>query len=102
MLGLPIVGEEFLMVDPLDLEDAIHALCDGVVGGFVALGHTDAYVETHNIPLILQSKDFILLLIISRPYISVLGCFPVDVVTAFRYLFLPASEVYTIAHPSAG
>lgn len=38
------VGEEFLVVNPLDLEDAVHTLGDGVVGGLVALGHTDADV----------------------------------------------------------
>lgn len=44
LLRLPIVGEEFLVVDPLDLEDAVHALGDGVVRGLVALGHADADV----------------------------------------------------------
>ena len=33
--------EAFLAVDDLGLEDAVHTLCDGVVGGFVVLRHAD-------------------------------------------------------------
>ena len=32
------------MVYPFRLEDAVHALGDGVVGGLVAFGHADPYV----------------------------------------------------------
>ena len=41
--GLP-VGEQFLVVYPFRLEDAVHALGDGVVGGLVAFGHANPYV----------------------------------------------------------
>lgn len=44
MFGILVVGKEFLMVNPLGLKDAVHALSDGIVGGIVAFCHADSDV----------------------------------------------------------
>ena len=44
LFGILIVGKEFLMVNPLGLKDAVHALSDGIVGGIVAFCHADSDV----------------------------------------------------------